>query len=189
MPRRITKVTIGEEAFIMMIAGAAEVYDKETYGLLIGRRRRNDYLVQYAVPHQTTRRYTYGVQITPKHEKKLLQTINFFKGYKYMGEFHSHPNDACILSKQDRKDMIESPLGVSIVIRIDRHDSYLKWKYDEKDKCLYGSIDDSYYIEVKAYRRDDTGKRIRKLRLNCPFIKKLNNRVKRVYPGFFEKPK
>ena len=187
MPRRITKVTFGEEAFVMMIAGAAEVYDKETYGLLLGRRRKNDYLIQYAIPHQTTRRYTFGVQITKKHEKKLIQAINFFKGYRYMGEFHSHPDEMCVLSKHDKKDMLESPIGISVIVRIEKHDKYQPWKYDKKDKCLYGTIDDTYYIEIKAYRRDDAGKRIRKLRLECPFIKTLNKRVKRVFPEWFEK--
>ncbi|MBW2964327.1 Mov34/MPN/PAD-1 family protein [Candidatus Woesearchaeota archaeon] len=184
----MNKVIISEEAFVMMIAGAAEVYDKETYGLLLGRRKKTDYYVQYAVAHQSSRRYTYGVQVTKKHEKKLFQTINFLKGYRYIGEFHSHPDAYCVLSKQDQKDMFAEGLGISLIVAIEKADGYRKWEYDNKDKCLKGTIDDTYFVEIKAYKCDDKGKkRIYKLRLECPFIKKLNKTVKRKYPVLLER--
>jgi proteasome lid subunit RPN8/RPN11 len=181
------KVIIGEEAFVMMLAGATEVYDKETYGLLIGKKRKKDYHVQYAVPHQSSRRYSYGVAITHKHEKKLIQAINFLKGYKYLGEFHSHPDSFCKLSKHDIKDMRESGRGVSVVLAIEPADRYRKWEYDRKDKRLHGTIDDSFYVEIKAYKcHHDGGRRIVKLRLECEFIKKLNKRTLRHFPSLIE---
>ncbi len=187
MTRRVPKVVISEEAFIMMLAGAAEVYDKETYGFLIGRKRKKDFYIQYAVPHQSTRRYDYGVAVTKKHEKKLINTINFFKGYRYIGEFHSHPDSYCKLSKHDIKDMRESGSGISVVVAIEESDKYRQWAYDRKDKCLKGSIDEEFFIEIKAYKCDDDSERMLKLRLDCEFIKKLNKRVKRSYPSFFGK--
>jgi proteasome lid subunit RPN8/RPN11 len=187
MAKRVPKVIITEEAFVMMLAGAAEVYEKETYGLLVGKKWKKDFVVQYAVPHQSTRRYSYGVAITKKHEKKLVSAINFFKGYRYIGEFHSHPDSVCKLSKHDIKDMKESGSGISIVIAIEPIDEYKKWEYDRKDKCIKGSIDKDFYIVIKAYKCDDDSERILKLRLECEFINKLNKRVKRFYYSYFEK--
>lgn len=185
----MNKVIISEEAFVMMVASAAEVYDKETYGLLLGRRRKKDFYIQYAVPHQSAVRYNYGVAITKKHEKKLIQSINFLKGYRYIGEFHSHPDSVCKLSKHDIKDMRESGQGISIVISIEETEKYRKWKYDRKDKCLSGSIDDSYLVMIKAYKCDDDSKRVLKLRLECEFVKKLNKRIKYMYPALVEMAK
>jgi proteasome lid subunit RPN8/RPN11 len=184
---RAPKAIIKEEAFVMMIAGAAEVYDKETYGLLLGKKRKKDFVLEYAVPHQSSLRYSYGVNIAKKHEKKLIRAINFMKGYRYVGEFHSHPDSFCKLTKEDIHDMRESGRGISVVISIEPADRYRKWQYDRKDKKISGTVDDSYYIEMKAYKcHDDGGKRIVKLRLECEFIDKLNKRTLRHFPSLIE---
>ncbi|MBW2971726.1 Mov34/MPN/PAD-1 family protein [Candidatus Woesearchaeota archaeon] len=186
MTKIVPKAIISEEAFVMMIAGAAEVYDKETYGLLIGKKRKKDYHIEYAVPHQSTLRYKDGVNITIKREKKLIDTINFFRGYRYIGEFHSHPDGPPRLSKQDKKDLRESGAGISIIVVIEDPEEYCPWEYDRKDKCIKGSVSDDFYIKIKAYKCDDNSERILKLRLECDFLKDLNKRIRKRYPSLFE---
>ncbi|MBU2561815.1 MAG: Mov34/MPN/PAD-1 family protein [Nanoarchaeota archaeon] len=182
----MNKVIISEEAFVMMLAGAAEVYDKETYGMLLGKKRKKDFYIEYAVPHQSTIRTKNDVSVTRKSEKRLIESINFLKGYRYIGEFHSHPKGPAKLSKHDMNDIRESGTGISILVSIEETDHYEPWAYDKKDKRLSGAIDDNYLVSIKAYRCADTGIRILKLKLECEFIKKLNKRVKKTRPSFFE---
>jgi len=179
------KVIIHEEAFVMMLTAAAEVYDKETYGYLLGHKKKKNYVIQYAVPHQTTIRKTHEVSTSTKAEKKLIDSINFLKGYNYIGEFHSHPDGTCALSNQDIKDMQQSGAGVSVLVALNTTETYLPWNYNIKTKSLTGSIDETYHVEIKAYICKHPSKKIDKLRIQCDFIKKLNKAVKRRFPSLF----
>ncbi|MBN1544979.1 Mov34/MPN/PAD-1 family protein [Candidatus Woesearchaeota archaeon] len=182
----MNKIIISEEAFVMMLAGAAEVFDKETYGMLLGKKRKKDFYIEYAVPHQSTIRTKNDVSVTKRSEKRLIESINFLKGYRYIGEFHSHPHGPNKLSKYDINDIRESGAGISILVSMEETDHYKPWAYDRKDKSLSGTIDDNYLVSIKAYRCADTGIRIMKLRLECDFIKKLNKKVKKARPAFFD---
>ena len=78
------KAILSEEAFVGMVSAAAEVYDKETYGMLLGRKRKKDYAIQHAVAYQATRRKRYEVAVTKAAERRLIDTLNFFKGYRFI---------------------------------------------------------------------------------------------------------
>ncbi|MBW2968116.1 hypothetical protein KY362_06540 [Candidatus Woesearchaeota archaeon] len=181
------KVIIREEALVMIASSAVEVYNKETYGLLLGRRHKRDYVLQYAVPYQAALRYVYGVNVVAKREKALINSMNFFKGCKYMGEYHSHPESYCILTKDDIKGMKAEAVGISLVIAIDKTDIRRPWKYDKRQKNITGTIDDDYIVEIKAYWFNEKRNRVIKLRLECDYIKKLNKRMKKYHPELFSR--
>lgn len=179
------KVIISEDVLVTMVCAAAETYNKETYGYLLGRKVKTDYYLQFALPHQDSFRSCVGVKIFEDSEKRLINTINFLKGYKFIGEFHSHPNGPSSLSKADKDDMIDNGGGISVLVSIEKAKRYQPWKYSTKDRCISGTVEEEFLIKIKAYVKKEK-RQIRKLRIQCDFIKKLNKRIKKDRPSFFE---
>jgi len=174
----IKTIQLSEDAFTMFVAAAAEVYPNETFGCFLGYKRKHILHIKYAIPYQATRRRKNEVSVVMKAEKRLLETMFFLKGYKLVGEFHSHPEGATALSKHDIKDMRESGDCISGLIMIQEWDEYSKWEYKKDDKCLQGCIDDKYFIMIKFYQSLHGQKKITKLKIKADFIKKLNKRHK-----------
>ena len=88
----MNKAIISKQAFTELLVAAAEVYSKETYGYLMGKKTGTDFHIEYALTHQSTTRTTQYVDIDEEAEHRLFSTINFLKGHKYIGDFHSHPD-------------------------------------------------------------------------------------------------
>lgn len=175
----MSKVIISEDAFVIMLAAAVEVYTKEAYGLLLGSKVRKDFRIDYAVPYQSAIRKTGEVSVDEDAEQRLIAAINHLKGYHYMGEFHSHPGGRKGLSKYDKKDLRKYGARMSVLVWIGKAGKYKPWRYDIKDKSLSGTLDHTYKIMVKAYRCEHDDRRIQKLRIQCDFVRKLNKRAKK----------
>lgn len=182
----MNKAVISKDAFIVMVSAAAEVYEKETYGMLFGRKYKKNFLVDYAYPHQSSIRDKEGLYISVRSEQRLLNTLNFFNGYRYIGEFHSHSEGACSFSKHDIIDLKEGGAGVSFLVSIEKTIKYKKWEYVPKDKRIQGTINKKFLVMIKAYYCDKPGARVRKLKLECDFLKILNKRVKKNNPEWFK---
>lgn len=181
----MVKVVIKENAFLMMVSSAAEVFHQECYGMLVGRRYKKDYVVDLAIPHQSTDRSSWGVAVDDDAEHRLIRTMNFLKGYQYIGEYHSHPKGGCGLSEYDIADLRESGAGISMLVVIEKAKRYKPWKYVASDKCLTGTIGNFFKITIKGYVCNHPSKRILKLPLRCEYLKKLNQKVKKRQKGYF----
>jgi len=175
------KAMLSEEAFVAMLASCAEVYDKEAYGMLLGRKSRNMIYIENAVPFQSCRRTSIGVVVVQKAEKRLLSAMNFLTGYRYIGDYHSHSNFVCGLSQCDIDDLIEFGEGLSILVAMKESKRHIPWQYDEAQKCIKGSIDKMYYIVLKIYWHEHGTRKVNKLPIGCGFLAALNRRVRKMH--------
>jgi len=171
---RLPKVIIDGPAFLGMILSSIEVFEYETYGILIGTKHRKNYVVKYAVPLQTTNRRKYEVSICHKRAAAVRRSIKGISPYHYIGEFHSHPYGAARLSEHDKKDMEQCGELISLLVIVEPAKKHEKWRYDQKDKAFCGSVDDEFLVRVKGYLYDHVKKKIRKVHLKCPYISRLN---------------
>ena len=183
MPRKISTVIIEEQALVALLTAALEVYRKETFGLLVGSVKEGRYksfiVIKNALTYQNATRKEMEVSIWPSQDAKIRYVINYLSGCKILGEFHSHTCGINYLAPQDIKDMIEDGERFSLLINIEPADEREKWFYDKKDKSLHGTVNDEYKIMIKVYAREFGKKIIRKLKIECPYIEKLNKDYER----------
>ena len=168
------KVVINEQAFVAMVAAAIEVYEKETYGLLLGTFNKKEYHVKNAIVYQTSTRKVSEVSIWPVREEKVIDAINFLTGYSLLGDFHSHGDYPKYLSDYDKEDMKDSGERLTMLLIVEKSKRVRKWKHDKKDKSVHGSINGRYYVTLKAYEYDAHKNKIQKLPIICKYMKKLN---------------
>ena len=58
-------VIVRNEAFVNMLVSSLEVYKKEAYGVLLGKRAGGDYIVRQAFTYQSARRHYDWVVMDP----------------------------------------------------------------------------------------------------------------------------
>ena len=183
MPRKISTAFIHEQAFVSLLTAALEVYPKETFGLIIGLVKEGQYksqlIIKNALTYQNATRKEREVSVWPSKDYKVRYVINYLSGCKILGEFHSHTWGADYLSKHDIKDMIEDGERFSLLISLESAEEREKWYYDKKNKSLHGTVNDDYYVTIKVYAREYDKKVIRKLKIECPYIAKLNKDYER----------
>lgn len=176
-----TSVRIEDQAFINLVTSAMEVFEKETYGLLIGSIYKKKVIIKNAIPYQAATRKKWEVSVWPSHEEKFWRILNHLTNNKILGDFHSHAHYPAALSKHDIKHMIEEGIVIALLMTIEKADYYMPWHYDKKDKSLKGSLLDEYAMSIKVYYRPTKTRIIRKLKIDCPYIKKINKRYKEYF--------
>ncbi len=175
MKQSFNKAVIQEPALVALLTAAMEVYPKETFGLVFGSRFKKKFIIKNALTYQNATRKKNETSIWPAQERKVRYVLNEVSGYSIIGDFHSHPEDTCSLSKHDKKDMIEDGEHFAILISVFEWDEKVKWHYDKKEKFIEGTIHSGdFLINIKAYYREPGTRVIRKLRLDCPSLRKLN---------------
>lgn len=182
MPRKLNTAILREEAFVALLTAALEVYPKETFGIILGSlhqtRYRSRLIIKNALTYQNAVRKKEEVSINPSQDLKIRKVINELSGYKIMGEFHSHTCGINYLSKHDKKDMIEDGERFSLLTVVEPVKKGSEWRYDKRDKSLHGTVNSSYKVTIKIYARDYESKRIKKLRIECPYISRLNRIIR-----------
>jgi len=178
MPRKISTAIIQEQALVALLTAALEVHPKETFGLLIGSvhegRYKSQLIVKNALTYQNATRKEREVSIWPSRDSKIRYVVNDLSGCKILGEFHSHTCGINYLSEYDIKDMIEDGERFSLLIAVKSTKERGEWYYDKKDKSLHGTVQEDYNIIIKVYAREYDSKVVRKLKIECPYIKILN---------------
>ncbi|MFH0978430.1 MAG: hypothetical protein V1837_03955 [Candidatus Woesearchaeota archaeon] len=167
-------VVIEEGALLGILTSAVEVYDKETCGILIGRRKGNSYVIKYAITHQTAERKKKEITVDDKYEKRINRTNCLISKYSRVGDYHSHIGKLDGLTDCDKKSLKIDGEGVSLLILIKKARKERKWQYKAQEKKISGSIGSDYTISIKAYYYDHIKKRIHKISLKCPYINTLN---------------
>ena len=181
MPRKITKAIIDEHAFVALTSAALEVFDNETYGMLIGSQYKTRIRIKNAIAYQRATRKKSEVSVFDSHEIKMRHIVNDLTGYKVLGDFHSHPHWPNYLSDHDVKAMIEDGERITLLLTILPSTKIVKWHFDRVDKSLRGSFHD-YLVIIKVYIREYDRKVVKKLKIECPFIKKMNKTLEKYTP-------
>jgi len=176
--RSFTKASISEPAFVALVSAALEAYDKETLGAIMGTVYKKKILIKHAVAYQCAIRKLEEVSIWPAKEKKIRDAINALTGYKILGDFHSHPDWTCVLSKHDKADMIENGTRISVLISVGQADgNKIPWGYDKDEKFLYGTLRGDFLLNIRVYARELNSKRIYKVPIDCPFVTSMNKKA------------
>ena len=159
------QVFISESAFWGLLVSAIEVYKKESYGLLLGHRDGNNFMVVHAVACQSAERHSTWVKA---REKSYARVVNFFQqlpNLYLIGDFHSHPQHEVALSPEDTASMVKGRVYITVEIKDKAKDKY--WSYNE-DGTISGTTD-NWFIKIAAFSLDPKTKKPRMADVLCPF--------------------
>ncbi|MFC2143139.1 Mov34/MPN/PAD-1 family protein [Candidatus Aenigmatarchaeota archaeon] len=172
------KVTIRLPALINMVVSSIEVYKKEAFGFLLGRRQRGNYIVDHAVIFQSAKRDYEYIALDSHRQNRINKTLRFLVNQKYVGEFHSHADFPEKLSKTDIREMKKIGEGiVSLLVVVKKSRQFYKWIYNARERSISGTVGD-YFVKVMAF--EYYGEKIEKLPIACPHIKQIN-KIRKIY--------
>lgn len=173
----VDRIRLSQVAFTNFIASAVEVYPKEAYGLLFGRKRRETIFCNASIPLQTARR---GLNLVrPSIKEDLVKKVSCLMGLRWLGVYHSHPKGTATPSDLDLESWTDYPVevilslnqrhGVSSWKRNARQES--RWRIDEDRFAIIGSLRKTrktgYEIEIRGFYKPDTESRYRPLKMSC----------------------
>ena len=174
MPYKLRKAIIEDAAFVSLVTAAVDVYNKETIGLLIGSEHRGKLRIKNAIVYQKAARKADEVSISFAYERRIDSILSDMVGYHIVGDFHSHADYVDALSKADIRDIIESGIKITLLLGVYTGFPAKRWEYDKKNKVLGGTIDGKYLVTIKVYCREYQSRKLAKLKIECPFIGKMN---------------
>jgi proteasome lid subunit RPN8/RPN11 len=170
----VGKVILRNSAFVNMLASTLEVYKKESYGILMGRRQGNDYVVRQAFSYQSATRHYDWVTVEPRRRNRVDALLQTIMHYRFLGDYHSHIDWPDHLSEADKKEMREQSIPLSMLILVKDTNRRRKWRFLESDRSLTGTVADRYFVKLYAFEYDPDRNRIQKLRVKCSYIHRLN---------------
>jgi len=170
----VGKVILRNQAFVNMLASTLEVYKKESYGILMGRRQGSDYVVRQAFSYQSAKRHYDWVTVDPRRRNRIDALLQTIMRYRFLGDYHSHIDWPDHLSEADKKEMREQAIPLSLLILVKDTNRRRKWRFLESDQSLTGTVADRYFVKLYAFEYDPDARRIRKLRVRCNYIHRLN---------------
>jgi len=188
------QVYLSEQAFLGIILSAAEVYNRECYGLLFGYRLPGKTIVEGAIAYQTAERKFSQVALYERQARIIQEVIREFPKHAYVGEFHSHPffrgaaGDTG-LGPEDLRGITEPE--VQLVVAINPRQRSVDWSTN-RSGILSGTLA-GFHFRIAGYavlpreapeegpkrrgkRRRDRGPvpRLIRARVYCPYAVGLN---------------
>jgi proteasome lid subunit RPN8/RPN11 len=160
------EVYLSEQAFLSLLISTIEVSPKETYGVLVGYRQRNRYVIEYAIPYQTAERHASYVYRNERAHEKMVRFLGDLAKVHPIGDFHSHPDTNVSPSDDDKEQMY--PTEVYIIIGCSQKTREVPWNYN-RDGTLSGTTQE-HIIKIRAYYPTDLERGlIRYAPILCPF--------------------
>ncbi|GEM_PF-321131 len=149
---RRMQVYLNENVFMGMVLSCVEVYKKECFGLLLGYRTPEKYIVEHAIPYQTVRRGHNWAELRSDKWKMLQEILKNFPKLDILGDFHSHTMYRDIkahvsLSRDDIEYM--DPHDLQVVIAVNENRRSREWSLNS-NRTISGSID-KFYFKIAAY--------------------------------------
>lgn len=163
------RVYLSETAFVDLLLSAAEVYKRESLGILLGYKPEGRFIIEHAFSFQTARRKHKGVIFAHKNHKKIEPILDKFDRLQIVGDFHSHTQfgeakGLPIPSDEDIKEMKEGQ--VYLIIAINNNEKTLNWG-ENRDGTISGSAGE-FFFKIAAYFRSGSST-IKRARIHCPF--------------------
>ena len=175
------KVFIQDSALLSIIIASVEVFRKETYGILLGKKQGKNYFVKHAISFQTATHDYEFVAIDKSSENRLANIAKYLTKQKYLGDFHSHAGRFEELSRYDKKDILmQGPNKVFFLIVIRRPKRAFKWAYNSREKSVSGSLGKRFFVKIFAFQVNKKTKKIEKLIIRANLLKKFNSFAKQV---------
>lgn len=173
------EVYLSENVFMGLILSSVEVYKKECFGLLLGYKTPQKYIVEHAIPYQSAKRGHKWIELRRDKWKIIQEVLQNFPKLDMIGDFHSHPMYRDVkadvsLSEDDILHMYPDELQVVIAINENRRS--MPWA-SNPDQTVSGTIS-GYHIKIAAYyfpvEDNDNDKKNSKVlyaaKIFCPFV-------------------
>ena len=176
------RAVLSRSVMISTILSALEVYKKETYGILLGRKRNGAIMLDQAATFQTAVRDYEYVSLDKARENRINNTLRYISGMKVVGDFHSHPDGPDKLSKHDMKELHKGGKDdVSLLLFVKKSPTKQKWKYDVSRRRISGTAG-GYFIGISVWIYDYKNDKAVKIPLSSRHVAELNGRMK-LYDG------
>lgn len=166
------RLFLKRDAIVDMITAAVEVYKKEAFGYLLGHKHRKKYEIADAVTFQVVKREYEYVQISERSINKLNYVLSHISDVQIIGDFHSHPDFPDHLSEWDKRAIAREGSQVAMVVLVKKTNRKKKWHF-HADGSVSGSLGNRYYVKMRAYEFDKKLKRVCRLKISAPYIKKI----------------
>jgi proteasome lid subunit RPN8/RPN11 len=166
-------VYVSQSAFWGLLISAVEVYKRECFGLLIGYRDRRGpqetFIVEHAIPYQTSRRRHKGVESNPRAHRRIERFLHSIPQLSVIGDFHSHTmwgysRAANHPSETDLEGM--RPENAYLIVGVNDRLREVPWNYND-DGSLSGTTDD-HHFRLTAYTVTEA-REPRRLPILCPY--------------------
>ena len=167
------KRAILEEVVVFnMLFNAQEFYPNECFGSLWGNISGRDYVVKGAIPHPTIESQLDELFLSERLEKLLRKKYEPITYMKFIGDYHSHPRNKKVeadvsISFQDKMDLDGQMLSIIIGIKYEPGRDKV-WSYVD-GRTLTGRFG-LYRVEMAAYAKIGSSKRIQRIPLLCPHL-------------------
>ncbi len=161
-----------ENEFLGLILSAIEVYKSECYGLLLGLRTNEKFIIEFAIPYQSAKRGLTWAELREDKWRVISKIVKNFPKLDVIGDFHSHTmfGDSradIFLGKEDIEYMSDNELQMVVAI----NDKLKSRVWDSnRDGTISGTID-RYHCKVAAYHLPEARRpHLPKLaEIHCPF--------------------
>ncbi|MDI6744274.1 MAG: Mov34/MPN/PAD-1 family protein [Thermodesulfovibrionales bacterium] len=163
------RVYLSENAFVDLLLSSAEVYKRESLGILLGYKPEGRFIIEHAFSFQTARRKHKGVIFQHKNHKKIEPILEKFDRLQIIGDFHSHTQfgeskGLPIPSDEDIKEMKEGQ--IYLIIAINNNEKTLNWG-ENSDGTISGSVGE-FFFKIAAYFHGGSSV-IKRARIHFPF--------------------
>ena len=145
-------VYLSENVFMGMVLSTVEVYKKECFGLLLGYRAAEKYVVEHAIPYQSVKRGHNFAELRSDKWRLIQEVLKHFPRLDVLGDYHSHTMYGDVraevsLSRDDIEYMELNDLQVVIAINENRRSR--GWTVNT-DRTMSGSLN-RYHFKIAAY--------------------------------------
>ena len=169
-------VAISPTAFLNMVLSSIEVYKKETYGIILGKKSRGNYYLLHAATFQSAMRDYDFVSIDLSREKRINRILKYLTNYRLIGDFHSHADGFEKLSRHDAKEILRMGDGwLAVLIIVKKSSRKSKWGYNARERSLSGPVGD-YTVKIFVFAND--GGSVEKLPIRCGFTGTINRKLR-----------
>ncbi len=146
------QVYLSENVFMGMVLSTVEVYKKECFGLLLGYRTADKYVVEHALPYQSVKRGHTFAELRSDKWVLIQEILKHFPRLDVLGDYHSHTMHGNVraevsLSRDDIEYM--EPNDLQVVIAINENRRSRGWTVNT-DRTMSGSLD-RYHFKIAAY--------------------------------------
>jgi proteasome lid subunit RPN8/RPN11 len=146
------EVYLSENVFMGMMLSTVEVYKKECFGLLLGYRLPDRYVVEHAIPYQSVRRGRNFAELRSDKWRVIQEVLKWFPRLDVLGDYHSHTMYGSVRAEvalsRDDIDYME-PNDLQVVIAVNENRRTRGWTVNN-DRTVSGSLD-RYHFKIAAY--------------------------------------
>jgi proteasome lid subunit RPN8/RPN11 len=161
-------------AFLTIVSSSVEVFKKETMGYLIGIKGEGKYMVEYAIPYQTTESGYVHATVDMDRVGRINEILSkVSQGLEFVGDFHSHNvfgDSPGNVIPSDTDLMSTTPGQLNVICAVNLKKRAVRW-HENKRGILAGTIGE-YRIEIGGYYVEEAGvgRQYQRVIIKCPAV-------------------